>query len=208
MPSRDLEESKSAKGQSPRKYQGSILCTSPEVVVVIQKVFAETVGTYFLIFVGCGTFVVDKQYGSITFPGMCVSWGLIIMVMVYAVGHISGAHLNPAVTVTFAIFRQFPYTQVQWIMSKVKVFFVRKIGICVTLFYYFACIQVPSYIAAQLLGSILASATLCLLFDVEQEYFFGTKPNGSQIRSLVLEIIITFLLMFVISGVATDNRSV
>ncbi|KAL8249787.1 hypothetical protein R6Q59_006655 [Mikania micrantha] len=107
---RDLEDSKSAKAQS-RRYDGSIICSSPEVVAVIQKVFAETVGTYFLIFVGCGAFVVDKQYGSITFPGMCVAWGLIIMVMVYAVGHISGAHLNPAVTITFAIFRQFPYSQ-------------------------------------------------------------------------------------------------
>lgn len=108
----DLEEDKSSKGQSPRRNDGSILCSSPEVVVVIQKVFAETVGTYFLIFIGCGTFVVDKKYGgSITFPGMCVAWGLIIMVMVYSVGHISGAHLNTAVTITFAIFRQFPYKQ-------------------------------------------------------------------------------------------------
>ncbi|KAK9049091.1 hypothetical protein SSX86_007135 [Deinandra increscens subsp. villosa] len=179
MPSinRDLEESKSAKGQSPRRYDGSLLCSSPAVVAVIQKVFAEAVGTYFLIFVGCGTFVVNKKYGSITFPGMCVAWGLIIMVMVYAVGHISGAHLNPAVTITFAIFRQFPYT------------------------------QVPSYIAAQLLGSIFASGTICLLFEVEQEHFFGTLPNGSEVRSLILEIIISFLLMFVISGVATDSRS-
>ncbi|KAJ0815106.1 putative major intrinsic protein [Helianthus annuus] len=174
----DLEESRSTKGQSPRrKYEGSIFCSSPEVVVLSQKVFAETVGTYFLIFIGCGAFVVDKQFGSVTFPGMCVAWGLIIMVMVYAVGHISGAHFNPAVTITFAIFRHFPYS------------------------------QVPSYISAQLLGSILASGTLCLLFDVEQKHFFGTLPTGSNVRSLVLEIIISFLLMFVISGVATDNRA-
>ncbi|KAJ0430823.1 putative major intrinsic protein [Helianthus annuus] len=66
---------------------------------------------------------------------------------------------------------------------------------------------VPSYISAQLLGSILASGTLCLLFDVEQKHFFGTLPTGSNVRSLVLEIIISFLLMFVISGVATDNRA-
>ena len=66
----------------------------------------------------------------------------------------------------------------------------------------------PSYIAGQLLGSILARATVYMLFDVEQKYFFGTVPNGPNVRSLVLEIIISFLLMFVISGVATDNRSV
>ncbi|XP_071735592.1 probable aquaporin NIP4-2 [Rutidosis leptorrhynchoides] len=181
MSSRDfrdnIEDGKLSKIQSPRRNDGSTLCSSPEVVVVTQKVFAETVGTYFLIFIGCGSFVVDKKYGSITFPGMSVAWGLIIMVMVYSVGHISGAHLNPSVTITFAIFRQFPYK------------------------------QVPLYIAGQMLGSILASCTLCMLFEVEQKYFFGTVPNGSNVRSLVLEIIISFLLMFVISGVATDNRS-
>ncbi|PWA72423.1 major intrinsic protein, Aquaporin-like protein [Artemisia annua] len=172
-----LEEGKSAKGQSPRRNDVSTFWSSPEVVVLTQKVFAEIVGTYFLMFIGCGSFVVDKKYGSVTFPGMCVAWGLVIMVMVYSVGHISGAHLNPSVTITFAIFRQFPYS------------------------------QVPSYIAGQLLGSLLASATVYMLFDVEQKYFFGTVPNGSNVRSLVLEIIISFLLMFVISGVATDNRS-
>lgn len=68
--------------------------------------------------------------------------------------------------------------------------------------------QVPLYIAAQLLGSILASGTLYLLFDVDTQSFFGTVPTGSHVRSLVIEIIISFLLMFVVSGVATDNRSV
>lgn len=62
--------------------------------------------------------------------------------------------------------------------------------------------------AAQLLGSILASGTLCLLFNVKHDSYFGTVPVGSDVQSLVLEILISFLLMFVISGVATDNRSV
>lgn len=73
---------------------------------------AEAIGTYFLIFVGCGAVAVNKTYGSVTFPGICVAWGLIVMVMVYAVGHISGAHFNPAVTIAFAIFRHFPFKQV------------------------------------------------------------------------------------------------
>ncbi|KAI7725387.1 hypothetical protein M8C21_000088 [Ambrosia artemisiifolia] len=165
----DLEESRSTKGQSPRRrHEDADFCSSTAVVVLTQKVFAETVGTYFLIFVGCGAFLVDKKYGSITFPGMAAAWGLVIVVMAYAVGHISGGHFNPAVTIAFAV---------------------------------------PSYIAAQMLGSILASGTLCLLYDVDQELFFGTLPSVSYGRALVLEIIITFLLMFVISGVATDNRS-
>ena len=66
----------------------------------------------------------------------------------------------------------------------------------------------PLYIVAQLLGAILASGTLCLIFDVKAQAFFGTVPTGSNVQSLVLEFVISFLLMFVISGVATDNRSV
>lgn len=64
------------------------------------------------------------------------------------------------------------------------------------------------YIGAQLIGSILASGTLYLLFDVKTSDFYGTVPMGSNIQSLVLEFIISFLLMFVISGVATDSRAV
>ncbi|KAF8407670.1 hypothetical protein HHK36_006805 [Tetracentron sinense] len=67
---------------------------------------------------------------------------------------------------------------------------------------------VPFYNVAQLAGSILASGTLCLLYDVEAKSYFGTVPLGSNVQSLVLEIIITFLLKFVISGVSTDSRAI
>ncbi|GAY54704.1 hypothetical protein CUMW_158790 [Citrus unshiu] len=147
------------------------------------QAIAEVIGTYFLIFTGCGSVAVNKIYGSVTFPGICVVWGLIVMVMIYSVGHISGAHFNPAVTITFAIFRHFPRKQAS--------------------FSY-----VPIYIVAQLLGSVLASGSLYLIFDVKDEAFFGTIPVGTNVQSFVLEIIISFLLMFVISGVATDNRSI
>ncbi|KAF9619160.1 hypothetical protein IFM89_005174 [Coptis chinensis] len=154
-------------------------CSSPDVVKFTQKIIAEVLGTYFVIFCGCGSVAVNKIYGgTITFPGICVVWGLIVMVMVYSVGHISGAHFNPAVTITMAIFRQFKFKDV-----------------------------IP-YILAQLLGSTLASGTLCLIFDVEMKHYFGTIPVGPNLRSFVLEIIITFLLMFVVSGVATDNRAI
>lgn len=76
---------------------------------------------------------------------------------------------------------------------------------CVFSFLY---LQVPLYMVAQLLGSLLASGTLSLLFSVTDEAYFGTIPVGPDIRSFVTEIIISFLLMFVISGVATDNRAV
>lgn len=69
-------------------------------------------------------------------------------------------------------------------------------------------LQVPLYLVAQALGSILASGTLSLLFDVDEKSYFGTVPVGPHIRSLVMEILTSFLLMFVVSAVATDNRAV
>ncbi|KAF3444354.1 hypothetical protein FNV43_RR14045 [Rhamnella rubrinervis] len=149
-----------------------------EEISRLKKFIAEVIGTYFVVFAGCGSVAVNKIYGEVTFPGVCVTWGLIVMVMNYSVGHISGAHFNPAVTITFAIFRRFP------------------------------SLEVPVYIAAQLMGSILASGTLALLFEITPKAYFGTVPVGSNAQSLVLEIIISFLLMFVISGVSTDNRAI
>lgn len=68
--------------------------------------------------------------------------------------------------------------------------------------------QVPAYITAQVLGSTLAAGTLRLLFRGKHDYFAGTAPSGSDLQSFVIEFIITFYLMFVVSGVATDNRAV
>ncbi|XP_010242173.1 PREDICTED: aquaporin NIP1-1-like [Nelumbo nucifera] len=148
-------------------------------VPFLQKLIAEVFGTYFLIFAGCASVIVNLSKDKVvTFPGICVVWGLVVMVMVYSVGHISGAHFNPAVTIAFATCRRFPWK------------------------------QVPAYVVAQVLGSTLASGTLRLLFDGKPEHFFGTIPAGSNLQSLVLEFIISFYLMFVISGVATDNRAI
>ncbi|PKH89664.1 hypothetical protein CRG98_049891, partial [Punica granatum] len=66
---------------------------------------------------------------------------------------------------------------------------------------------VPAYVAAQMLGSLLASGTLRLLFTGRHDQFAGTLPTGSDMQAFVIEFIITFYLMFVISGVATDNRA-
>ncbi|PON38532.1 Major intrinsic protein [Parasponia andersonii] len=107
-----------------------------------------------------------------------MTWGLVVMVLIYTVGHISGAHFNPAVTIAFASTKRFPLK------------------------------QVPAYIVAQVVGSTLASGTLRLLFTGKQDHFLGTMPAGSDMQSFVIEFIITFYLMFVVSGVATDNRAV
>ncbi|KAI4977389.1 hypothetical protein ZWY2020_057301 [Hordeum vulgare] len=148
-------------------------------VQFVQKILAEIFGTYFLMFAGCAAVAVNKRTaGTVTFPGICITWGLAVMVMVYSVGHISGAHFNPAVTLAFATCGRFPWR------------------------------QVPAYAAAQVIGSTAASITLRLLFGGAPEHFFGTVPSGSDVQSLVLEFIITFYLMFVVSGVATDNRAI
>ncbi|KAL2473707.1 Aquaporin NIP1-2 [Forsythia ovata] len=145
----------------------------------IQKIIAEILGTYFLIFAGCAAVVVNADMDKVvTLPGISTVWGLVVMVMVYSVGHISGAHFNPAVTIAFATCKRFPWK------------------------------QVPAYISAQVIGSTLASGTLRLLFTGKHDHFSGTLPAGSDVQSLVVEFIITFYLMFVISGVATDNRAI
>lgn len=64
------------------------------------------------------------------------------------------------------------------------------------------------YIVAQVVGSLLASGTLSLMLDVTPQAYFGTVPVGSNAQSFVAEIIISFLLMFVISGAVTDDRAV
>ncbi|KAG5038635.1 hypothetical protein JHK82_019459 [Glycine max] len=162
-------------------HADSTFCGSPAVVQVIQKVIAELIGTYFLIFAGCCSVVInnaEETKGRITFPGICLVWGFSVTILVYSLAHVSGAHFNPAVTLSFAIYRHFPLR------------------------------LVPLYFIAQVLGSFLASGTLYLLFEVNEKTYFGTIPSGSYIQSLVFEILTSFLLMFVVCAVSTDNRAI
>ncbi|XP_020408494.1 aquaporin NIP1-2 [Zea mays] len=83
-------------------------------MVIDRQVVSEVVSTFLLVFVMCGAAGI---YGSdkdrISQLGQSVAGGLIVTVMIYAVGHISGAHMNPAVTLAFAVFRHFPWIQVR-----------------------------------------------------------------------------------------------
>lgn len=79
----------------------------------MKKYYAEALGTFALVFCGTGAIVINQETaGVITHPGIAFTFGLIVMVMIYALGPISGAHLNPAVTIAFTVAKRFPLNQV------------------------------------------------------------------------------------------------
>ena len=152
--------------------------TASSLLRLTQKLGAEFVATFALIFAGCGAMAVDGLTGgSITHLGISLTFGLVVLVMVYTTGHISGCHINPAVTVAFAATGRFPWR------------------------------QVLPYVFAQLLGATIAAVSLRLILGPDAVLGM-TIPAGTATQALTLEIIITFLLMFVIAGVATDSRAV
>jgi aquaporin NIP len=142
----------------------------------MRKYLAEMIGTFALVFCGTGAIIIDQETGGvITHVGIAVTFGLIVAAMIYTVGDISGAHLNPAVTIAFWIAKKFPAKEI-----------------------------VP-YMISQAFGAFSASLILKFLFPANQ-MLGSTLPSGLPMQSFVLELILTFILMFVIIHVATGSK--
>ena len=142
----------------------------------MKKWAAEVIGTFSLVFAGTGAIVInDVSGGTVTHVGIALTFGLVVLAMIYAVGDISGAHLNPAVTIGFFLSRRL------------------------------AASSVVPYIASQCVGAFAASLTLHWLFP-EQATLGATMPKFAALQSFVLEVILTFILMFVILNVATGSK--
>ncbi len=142
----------------------------------MRKYFAEGIGTFALMFCGAGAVVIDEiTKGSVSHVGIAITFGLIVMSMIYSIGDISGAHMNPAVTLAFAINKSF-----QWK-------------------------EVMPYLVSQAIGAFAAMYILKFLFP-SSIVLGSTLPSGEAMQSFLLEIILSFFLMFVILNVATGSK--
>jgi MIP family channel proteins len=84
----------------------------PPVEPLRPRLVAEAIGTFALVFIGCGAIMVDAEHESLGQLGIALAFGIVVMAMIAALGHVSGAHLNPAVTLAFVLARHFPAQRV------------------------------------------------------------------------------------------------
>jgi aquaporin Z len=144
----------------------------------MKKLTSEFIGTYFLVLCGCGAVVINQTAnGVITHLGIAITFGLVVMSLIYALGDSSGAHFNPAVSIAFTVAKKFPLR------------------------------SLLPYIISQIAGAIAAAYTLKLLFP-SNEFLGSTRPAGSDMQSFILEILLTFFLMFVVMKVAHGSKEV
>jgi aquaporin Z len=143
----------------------------------MRKVAAELLGTFFLVFAGTGAITInDVTGGAITHVGIALTFGLVVLALIYTLGDVSGAHFNPAVTLGFVAARRFPAR------------------------------RAVAYVLAQCAGALLASLCLRLLF-AQHPTLGATEPrDGNAVQSFVLELLLTFFLMFVILCVSTGAK--
>jgi len=139
---------------------------------------AEGIGTFILVFAGTGAVMVNQvSGGAITHLGISFVFGAVVAALIYTLGHISGAHFNPAVTLAF------------WTSG----FFPKR--------------RVLPYVLAQSVGAIAASTLLLVALGSVAKLGATLPLNGNWLQSLVLETVLTFILMFVILGSGLDRRA-
>jgi aquaporin Z len=154
-----------------------------------KRAFAECLGTFWLVFAGCGSAVLAAAFPilGIGFLGVGLAFGLTVLTMAYAIGHISGCHLNPAVSIGLAVGRRFPAH------------------------------DLPAYIGAQVIGAILAAVVLYLVASGQPGFDLagGFASNGYGVHSpgqfsigacALIEVVLTFMFLMIILG-ATDERA-
>lgn len=149
---------------------------SDSVQGAMRRLVAECLGTFILVFAGTGAVAIDEVTGgSVSHVGIALTFGLVVLAMIYAVGDVSGAHLNPAVTLGFWVSRRLSG---QWVVP---------------------------YTVSQVVGALVASALLWLLFPASPT-LGATLPAGPAMQSFVLEIVLTWVLMFVILSVSVGPK--
>ena len=139
----------------------------------------EGIGAFALVTAGCGAIVANATHrGSLGGVGVSIVFGLVIMAMIYAGGHLSGAHYNPSVTVAFTLARHFPLR------------------------------DALAYTAAQFAGATVAALLLLSAWPSRPAHLGTTLPSVGTAAAFGYEVVLTAFLMFVITAVATDTRAV
>jgi aquaporin Z len=148
------------------------------IAIHSREILAEFIGTFALVFAGTGAVIVNHvSQGAVTHLGVSFVFGAIVAALIYSLGHISGAHFNPAVTLAF------------WSSG------------------FFKSDRVLPYILAQVLGAVTASILLVLSFGVVADLGATLPLNGNWQQSFILESVLTFILMLVILGSGLDRRA-
>jgi aquaporin Z len=159
------------------------------MIPLSKRALAESVGTFWLVLGGCGSAVLSAAFPNVGIGllGVSLAFGLTVLTMAFAIGHISGCHLNPAVTVGLIVGKRFPAK------------------------------EAAAYIAAQVIGGIAGAGVLYLIasgqagFDVSAGFAsngYGEHSPGhySLVACLVLEVVLTAVFLFVILG-STSSRA-
>jgi len=146
----------------------------------VQKLLAEWLGAFFLVFVATGAIVVDGvSHGQIGRASSVVAPGLVVMAAILFLGELSGAHLNPVVTVAFAVRGDFPWA------------------------------RVPGYLVAQLAGGVCASLLLWAMFGNIQMLGVTEPGTGvSNLQAVTMELMLTLGLVSTILGTASESQNI